>query len=277
MNRLQALKESGFIPTKEYKRFAEFCNVCLTERYIGICYGPAGVGKTLSAEFYSRQPLIDTLIDNPYQRTLLRRAKFCNTVLFTASVTSTPSRIESELTSARYRLSKVVNSVKTMPLNDLTSSGAWSFSYDNPDQTQLIIVDETDRLKESSLEHLRDIYDRNYFGMIFIGMPGLERRLKRYAQLYSRVGFAHEFKPLQVEEMIVVLTHKWRELGLILNPANSEDTEALSAIIRYTDGNFRLIHRLFRQMKRIMGINQLDKITIEVVETAREMMVFGVA
>lgn len=113
--------------------------------------------------------------------------------------------------------------------------------------------------------------------MIFIGMPGLERRLKHYAQLYSRVGFAHEFKPLQVEEMIVVLTHKWRELGLTLDPANSDDAEALSAIIRYTDGNFRLIHRLFRQMKRIMDINRLDKITINVVEAAREMMVFGVA
>jgi DNA transposition AAA+ family ATPase len=37
-----------FIETKEYKRFAEFCDACIKYKYIGICYGAPGVGKSVT-------------------------------------------------------------------------------------------------------------------------------------------------------------------------------------------------------------------------------------
>jgi DNA transposition AAA+ family ATPase len=122
---------------------------------------------------------------------------------------------------------------------------------------ELLIVDEADRLKTPALEQLRDHYDRSRLGMILIGMPGLEKRLARYPQLYSRIGFVHEYQPLSAEELTFVLDHHWTDLGLVLSASDFTDTEAIASITRITGGNFRLVHRLFGQIARILEINGL--------------------
>jgi AAA domain-containing protein len=77
------------------------------------------------------------------------------------------------------------------------------------DPTQLILVDEADRLRMASLEEMRAIFDAGQIGLVLIGMPGLEKRLARYAQFYSRISFVHEFRPLNVTEMRRLLTKRW--------------------------------------------------------------------
>jgi DNA transposition AAA+ family ATPase len=111
-------------------------------------------------------------------------------------------------------------------------------------------------------------------GLILIGMPGLEKRLARYPQLYSRIGFAHEYRPLSTDELTAVLTRRWRVDGL--RAANDFDADVtIAAIARITGGNFRLIDRLLTQVRRVRDINHLDRITPEVVEAAREALLIG--
>lgn len=57
-----------------------------------------------------------------------------------------------------------------------------------------------------ALEHLRDRFDRRPLGLLLIGMPGIDKRLSRYPRLYSRIGFAHQYRPLGDDELAFVLT-----------------------------------------------------------------------
>ena len=99
--------------------------------------------------------------------------------------------------------------------------------------------------------------------------------MARYAQLYSRVGFVHLFRPLASGQVQQVIAHKWSQLGLPFCPTEAADAEALAVIMRITQGNFRLIERLFTQIERLRAINQVPTITTAVIEAARESLVIG--
>jgi DNA transposition AAA+ family ATPase len=135
-------------------------------------------------------------------------------------------------------------------------------------------VDEADRLRMASLEQMRAIFDKGGIGLVLIGMPGLEKRLARYAQFYSRIGFVHEFRPLNATEMRKLLAKRWTPPGVTLPEM---DSEAVASVIRITGGNFRLFERLLTQIERIAEINNLNQVSNAVVEAARENLVIGQA
>lgn len=261
------MNEIDFLITKEYRLFSEFCTACKRDKYIGICHGSPGVGKTLSARYYSGWDSIEKLdpfSDCSQYTPEMAEAK---TAFYTPPVSNSPRRVDDGINDAFFKLKGAVYYGKRKHDEE---------SRDDSDPCELVIVDEVDRLNIQSLEHLRDCYDRGNFGLIVIGMPGIEKKFSRYPQFYSRVGFSHIYKPLSEEEMKFVLEHHWEKLGLSLSFDDFTDQEAVTTVIRVTSGNFRLVNRLFSQIQRIMHVNSLNSITKEVVETARSCLVVGV-
>ena len=87
----EPLSAAAFVETVEYLRFTEFCDACRDFHYIGLCHGPPGVGKTLSARRYAKADLAAGL--PPPQKPPLQelaRWRAQHTVFHTAPVVTSP-------------------------------------------------------------------------------------------------------------------------------------------------------------------------------------------
>src|SRR5437762_11495536 len=93
-----ASSSEAFLVAQEYRRFAEFCDACRQYRYIGLCYGAPGVGKTLSAEQYTNS----VRLEKPEASRLGAEAEWAvgtvrTTVFYTPEVVNAPRRIEQDI------------------------------------------------------------------------------------------------------------------------------------------------------------------------------------
>jgi DNA transposition AAA+ family ATPase len=262
-----------FIITQEHRMFSEFADAVRRHRYIGLCYGPAGVGKTQSARHYANWDLAENLLTGWGHREASDQLIYSalsqsRTVFYTPTVSSSIQEVRKavDLLTSRVTICIAQSSPEE---NEKYMSGKCRNS------TEMLVIDETERLSNLALEHLRDVFDRTNIGLMLIGMPGIEKRLSRYPQLYSRVGFAHHYRPLRGAELAFVLQNHWRELGLNLSDTDFTDSQAVASIARITGGNFRLLQRLFVQIERILRINELNVISDDVVEAARSTLVIG--
>jgi AAA domain len=301
---------SIIVDTLEHRRFAEFCEASRRYGYIGLCYGASGVGKTVSARSYSRWAQGQDVGGGPSGATDGGDPTL-DTILYTPSVVNAPGGIEADIRRSREALTDRARRPVRREQDDALAAIRRRDDADHAtflshqdwladprparhptyaevareyfvkaaeirDPTTLIVIDEADRLRMASLEQVRAIFDASAIGVILIGMPGLEKRLARYPQFYSRIGFVHEFRPLSAGEMRHLLEQAWTPPGVHLPPP-PWDPDTVAAIIRSTGGNFRLLHRLLTQIARLLDINALREMSHAVVEAARESLVIGQA
>lgn len=264
--------QTNFVTTREHRRFTEFADTVRTHRYIGLCYGPPGAGKTLSARRYAGtdeweqwHPLSSGKEDLPPVPGQVLHSK---TAFFTPTVSATIKQIDQGLPRACQHISWAIDYAEHGHVDPYVHTESQHCG-----RTELLIIDEADRLKTAGLEQVRDFYDRHSLGVILIGMPGIEKRLARYPQLYSRVGFAHEYRTLRKDELTAVAAQR------LPDPDPDDNgvahTAAIAAIVRATNGNFRLADRLITQINRILDINNHQHLTPEAVDAAQEALLIG--
>lgn len=128
----------------------------------------------------------------------------------------------------------------------------------------------------NSLETMRSIFDEGGLGMVLIGMPGIEKRVARFPQFYSRIGFVHEFRPLDETQLTKLLEQRWTPAGVAL-PDEMLAPDVIASLVRMSAGNFRLLSRLLTQVERILKVNEFPSVTKEIVAAARDSLVIGQA
>ena len=282
---------SAFVVTKAYRRFTEVCDACRRFRSVGLGSGPPGTGKTESARYYAQWDQVAIFLPEslitftgrsavdefyPYKPFAFASAQSaaplreCRTVFYTAPVAASPARIERQVLALFAAFSYLVEAANERHQGKedfLVTRRASAY-------IELLIIDEANRLKDAGLEQIRDIYDKGRFGLVLLGMPGLDKRIQRAPQLYSRVGFAHKMEALSEEETRFFLGQRWNHR---INASSDDftDREAVAAIVRITRGNIRLIDRLMMQVELVLVANELSVVTKEVVETARQNLIIG--
>ena len=138
-----------------------------------MCHGRPGVGRTQSAREFSEFPdLPEYRACSPVSVDLGEEAARCRAIFYTALVTDTPRTLDADLGGSLTEMGYARLTVDAGLPAGLTRDA-------NRVACPLIIVDETDRRSIKLLEHLRDLSDRHCFGLILLGIPGLEQRLAR--------------------------------------------------------------------------------------------------
>lgn len=262
-----------FINTKQYKQFCEFCIACQRDKYIGLCHGSAGVGKTESARYYSKWYHVTKALNldktfSPLPVPAFSMQKL-NSVLYTPSLLDIPKQAIIDIKNLQKKFSRLKE--KFMYGEEIPMYAR----EENRNFAELVIIDEAERLKPQAFELIRELYDEGSTTFIFVGMPGIERTLERFPQLYSRIGFIHQFKNLGRAEVEFIVNKHPTNLGIRIDENDFTDQEAISAIVRMTNGNFRLINRLLKQSLRIMKVNCMTTLTKEIIEAARTCLLIG--
>src|SRR4029453_2269246 len=92
--------QPSVVETLEYRRFTEFCEACRQYRYIGLCYGPPGVGKTVSAQAYARWDQLLATQQRPAEEPGALDPTPYHAVLYTPPVVHTPQRLARDITES---------------------------------------------------------------------------------------------------------------------------------------------------------------------------------
>lgn len=138
-------------------------------------------------------------------------------------------------------------------------------------QGKLLIVDEANHLRWQQLEMLRYLADEAGMGLVLVGTELMDRPFTDgrtatlLAQLASRIGAKRvRFEPLTALEEVA---------GYFIQPHFGKvDKATTKAFAQYSKGYWRDSAELAAACKRVLAVQQLDKLTADVVIAAANYM-----
>jgi DNA transposition AAA+ family ATPase len=128
-------------------------------------------------------------------------------------------------------------------------------------QDIVLFVDEAEYLQHKTLEMLRRIWDFSNTSIIFVGTEIIVENLKRHTQLYSRIQYKWEFKPLDFEET--------KQICQRYN--NSIDDSEIKYILKLTKYSFRSTVFLIENAFDLAKTNETT-VTRKIVDLARDTL-----
>jgi chromosomal replication initiation ATPase DnaA len=123
-------------------------------------------------------------------------------------------------------------------------------------------VDEANRLCVQGLEVLRDVFDGGRMGLVLLGHAGLKPKVLAQPALASRVGVRYVFEGLSAEEVSQLLQEYVQESGVEMSD------DVIYVIVEKTQGNMQKVRLVLKQIRYLLRINKLSKLTKRVVEVA---------
>jgi len=205
-----------FSETSIVKYVFEIGRLCHTKGKIGVCYGEAGLGKTLAVKEYLKHYLDAILIESDpgyTPKSLLLEIH---------------RRLGLSGKGCTYHLMEEV-------VRKLENSG------------RLLIIDEAENLPYKALEATRRIHDKTGIGILLVGMPILVENLRgsqnQYKQLYSRVGYSKSLSRLSSTDISGILE------------SIKTDVSLCPALMEYSKGNTRVLVNLITNSLSVAKFN----------------------
>ncbi|MBN2534460.1 MAG: AAA family ATPase, partial [Spirochaetales bacterium] len=130
----------------------------------------------------------------------------------------------------------------------------------------VIIIDEADYLSDTALELIRRISDKSRTGVVLVGLPRLEYKLRNlrndHEQLTSRVGVMLKVNHMTKNDAKKILTTIWEDIS----------KEAINTFSAIAKGSVRTLSKLIERVHRVITINNLKSPTAEAVEMSSELL-----
>lgn len=268
------IEPGGFVVTREYDMFVEFCEEVRRRRWLAVCTGDPMVGKTTYAERYTMWDVVSSVYPvYAHSRKPPAEVASCPGVYYKAQVTNTPKQLQTEI-EERHRIVSYAIDVAERIRNGQDPHGGLP-GLEN--RAQLVIIDEADRLKANTLEQPRDLYDEGAFELVLMSAtPSFAKVLGGNDHFRYRIAHEHEINLLEAAPTREVVANSATVFGLDLPLEAFSDEDATTAMVLISQGRFGTLRLLVEQVERALEANELGcgpgAVTAEVVERAARSM-----